>query len=191
MSKIDERIIWVDVETNGLDQNLHKLLQVAAVITDGDYNIISESFEEKVFYSKEEVSELFDQAIPYVQKMHTDTGLWDSIPVKGKNIDIVDSELHNFLIEYVPEKNSARLGGNSITLDRNFLNEFLPKSFNHISYRSYDMTSIDGFFRAHYGDLVPEKPSLPVGQSHDALADIIASIDQAKMLRDFILNLTK
>jgi len=191
MDKIDERIIWIDVETNGLDQNTHKLLQVAAIITDGDYNIISESFEKKIFFSEEDVSDLFAQATPYVQKMHTDTGLWASMPIEGEKLDVVDSDLHNFLMEYVPEKNSARLGGNSITLDRNFLNEFLPKSFNHISYQSYDMTSIDGFFRAHYGDLVPEKPELSVGQSHDALADIIASIDQAKMLRDFILNLTK
>lgn len=191
MSKVNERIIWGDVESNGLDENKCKLLQVAFIVTDGDYNIISETFERKVFYSLEEVSKLYDDAIPYVQNMHTETGLWGDLTDFGVPLEQLDAELYSFLSGYVSEPLEARLGGNSITLDRNFLRKYLPISFSHISYRSYDMTSIDGFFRAHYGDLVPAKPTLPVGLAHNAQDDIIASINQAIMLRDFVKSLEK
>lgn len=171
----NERIIWVDVETSGIDPKECALIQVAAIVTDGHLNEISDPFERKIYYSESEVSKIRSEANEFVQNMHDKNGLWNSLPVEGESLEKVDEDLKNFLAEYT-EYNTARLGGNSITLDRNFLSEFLPNAFEHIHYRSYDLTSISGWFELYDPNYVPfEKNS-----NHEALGDIRASIAEGR-----------
>jgi len=167
----DERIIWIDVETSGIDPKECKLIQVAAIVTDGHLNEISEPFERKIYYSESEVSRIRSEANEFVQNMHDKNGLWNALPIEGESLEKVDKDLRNFLADYT-EPNTARLGGNSITLDRNFLNEFLPNSFAHIHYRSYDLSSVAGWFELYDPNFVP----FVKNSNHEALDDIRASI---------------
>lgn len=181
----EDRIVWIDVETTGIDANKEKLLQVACIITDGNLEELNEGFEAKVFYSVDEVAAMKAGTIPFVREMHEKTGLWDLMPTEG----ITMQELSDSLLDELKRHTSAgksRLGGNSITLDRNFINKNIPDVGNFLSYRSYDMSSVSGWFELY----APEVPLFVKENNHEALDDIRASIAEGKYFMEALRKMT-
>lgn len=182
------RIVWIDVESDGLTPREGcSLLQVASIVTDGELNEISEAFEAKIRYTAEQVTVMRDNAVPFVRDMHDATNLWGALIAEGERASVVDFKLHRFLREAGVEENKSRLAGNSITLDREFLAAFLPKTYGHLFYRNYDMTSVAGFLELYR----PEIPQFVKAKSHDALDDIRESIAEARHYRDALRRLVQ
>lgn len=181
----DEMILWTDTETTGLTPwEGHKLLQVAAVITDTDLNVVSDEFERVVFYDQDEAARLRDAvAGDFVREMHSKTGLWDRLP-DGTPIGQVDDELFAFVSEFAPQPKQARLAGNSIRLDLNFSEFGLPRTYAHLHYRSIDVSAL-AYVTETWG-LTPghfEKK-----KSHDALDDIRESIAELRWIKDHLMG---
>lgn len=174
-------ITWIDTETGGLDEGKDNLYEVAALVTDRNLNILDPNgFQMVVHYPKEKVAALRSAAFPVVQEMHDKTGLWDRLP-SGSPLEEVDAKLHEYVSQF-SEPGVSWLGGNSITLDRNFLRANLPQSFGHLSYRSFDVTTIAGVAKAWYG-LTYEKQLL-----HSAFSDITESIAELRFYRENIFK---
>lgn len=178
------KIVWLDVECTGLDAQSQRLLEVACLVTDSDLNILDETgYQTAIFYSADELKAVKSLANEYVQNMHSATGLWDRL-ASGKPMEQVDQELSSYIKKFVPEVKQAWLGGNSITLDRNFINKNLPTVGEHLHYRSVDVTSWAGPAAWWYG-FSHEKKTL-----HEAFSDIKESIEELRAIRDNI-TLTK
>jgi oligoribonuclease len=174
-------ITWIDVETSGLDENTEHLFEVAALVTDRNLNILDPNgFNMTIRYSPEEVAAIYETSDPYVQNMHKVTGLWEKLP-NGTPLAEVDDKLHEYISQFATPKTSW-LGGNSITLDRNFLRVNLPQSFGYLSYRSFDVTTVSGLAKAWYG-LNYEKKLL-----HAAFSDIMESIEELRFYRENIFK---
>lgn len=172
-----ERIVWLDVESDGLDPYQgHRLLQLACVVTDRDLQEINDGFMEKIFYSRNESIAMRADADPFVKKMHDRNGLWRSLPTEGVSLAIAEEKLLQELNQCGVKRSSARVGGNSITLDRNFLRVYMPQLTSWLHYRSYDMTSIAGFFQLFRPDVKPFVKS----ETHDALEDIRQCLEEAR-----------
>lgn len=170
-------IAWTDVETTGLEPSEgHKLLQIAVIITDREFNELA-VLEEKFRYSEEEVQELKKLSNDFVLDMHQSTGLWDALP-DGVPLDGYDETLLRWLQSVQPEPRRLYFGGNSIFLDRDFMRAFLPKSYSHFHYRSLDMTSVETFHNFTEG-----RPWFEKRKTHNALDDIRESIESAKYQR--------
>lgn len=184
----DRRIAWIDVETTGkTPRDGSRLLQVACIVTDGNFNELDPGFEMKIHFSKEEVAELYATTDPFVQNMHDKTGLWEALPVEGQPREVVEEKLLEYLKLYISEPVSAKLAGNSITLDRNFLEAELPEAFEYLHYRSYDMSSIE----EHYKLDAPSIPIFDKKYTHEALEDIRESIAQARYYSAILRTLVK
>lgn len=178
-------IAWIDVEATGLNPYLtgEKLLQVACYVTDPDLNILDEvGFEMPVFYSEQEVHSLYENTSKYVQNMHDSTGLWGRLSTEGVPLEDVDRKLVEYVSQFYPNPRTAWLGGNSISLDRNFLTAYLPETDSHLHYRSVDVTSWAGPVGAWTGFLYEKK------RTHDAKDDIMESIEELKAIRNLIFN---
>ena len=176
------RIAWIDVESTGIDASKQKLLQVACLVTDGELNLLDdEGFSAEIFYASNEVAALKSNVDDYVLNMHTQTGLWDKLPY-GRPLAEVDSELKKYLAQFVGEK-EAYLGGNSITLDRNFINAYLPVSGDYLHYRSIDVSTIAILAEEWYHGLSYEKKYL-----HDAKSDILESLEQLRFFRNTVFK---
>lgn len=174
------RIIWGDVETNGVNAfEGDVLLEVAFLVTDGDLNILDENgYQAVVQWSPEHVNRIKAATSDYVLEMHEKTGLWDRLPF-GKPRHQIDSEAVSYLREFVPEAKTARFAGNSITLDRNFMQANLPETFEHIHYRSFDVSTVAGLAQMWGGDEIQyQKKTL-----HSAFSDITESIEELRYLR--------
>lgn len=187
MVDVNKRILWLDVETTGVDAQVDSLLQVACIVTDSALNILHDKgFERKVFYSADQVEKLKSLTDDYVVNMHESTGLWSSLPVDGVSLSRISDELCGYIDTWVDSSYKARLGGNSITLDRNFIEVNLPDVFSRLNYRSYDMSSVGGFF-----DLfVPDVKKFEKKGTHDALDDIRESIAEAQYYAKFLKKIS-
>lgn len=176
-----EKILWVDVETTGLVAREERLLQVAALVTDVQGNLLSDEFCEVVYQG--DAQQLRESANDVVRNMHDQTGLWNKLG-QGLAVDIVDALLLDFVKEHAPEPRQARLGGNSVALDMDFAREYLPLTHSHLHYRVIDVSSLayaldswgvtGGYF---------EKK-----KTHDALDDIRESLEEYKWLQNRVLN---
>lgn len=174
----------IDTETTGTEvADGEVLLQIAAYVTDDHYNLLEPEGVEFVFrFTEEEAAVLRDRAIPIVKEMHDNTSLWGRL----SGADTVTYEEGDALLaEYLSSFNQEKLYmlGNSITLDRNFMQAFLPKSFALLHYRSLDVTSVRLFMEEKYGEEVANYKSPSAKVAHEARADILASLKQIRFYR--------
>lgn len=176
----EELILWCDFETNGLVARSDYPLEIAAIITDLDYNIVSREFHHVIQYSREEVAAIKEQTNEYVTQMHETNGLWDNLP-NGTPKEEVAQLLLEFVREYAPEPRQARLGGNSCTLDINFLEYHFNETYEHLHYRILDISSLAYLLNVKHG-----VPIFPKKLTHRALDDIKESIAEAKYLDNAI-----
>lgn len=176
-------LAWIDVETSDLDPHAPSalLLQVACLVTDLDLNVLDDSgFESLIHHSDDALARARQAAEPFVQEMHDDTGLWQACadPTRARSRTQVEVELATYIKGFAPAPRTARLAGNSVRLDLNFLDRFLPDVTAHLHYRMLDVSSIAG--AAHWwGGVDP----FPKQRAHTAMADIRESLAEMRYLR--------
>lgn len=173
-------IAWIDVETNGLDAHKNRLLEIAVVITDPELNILHEDgYHAIVHYDEAIWRGMRAHSNAYVQEMHDQTGLWQKLSgPKSKPLSMIDAELFKYLRWY-GRKGQMPLGGNSPRLDLNFMEQWLPKSYAHISYQMRDVTTVAKLAQAWY----PGLPEFRKLSDHTASLDIRESIRELKHYR--------
>src|SRR5699024_2696342 len=128
-------------------------------------------------YSESEAAALRDGANEFVRAMHDRTGLWDKLPA-GTPLEELDSKFAEFLERFEGET-KPRLGGNSIRLDLNFVEAFMPQSYSKLHYRSVDMSALQWTSTEWYGT-----PEFEKSKAHTAYDDIRESIAQAEYLKN-------
>lgn len=164
-------LAWTDVETTGLNPKDHFLLEIALVVTDAHLNVLGE-FQSVVQHTPE----VRNFADDYVKRMHDKTGLWDRL-VSGEPLWQIDDELTNYISQFAEPK-EARMAGNSVRLDMNFTEKYLPNFYNHLHYRTLDVSTLK--FEAAQ-QWIPEYEKK---QTHAAYDDIRESIAELKYLRE-------
>jgi oligoribonuclease len=171
-------LAWIDVETTGLDPHFNELLEIACILTDVQLRPLAEPFHRVLQYDERQTALIKEYGTSdFVLDMHEKTGLWDKLK-GGTPRPLVDEQLLDYIKSVAPEKRQARVVGNSVRLDLNFLEQYLPKSYEHLHYRSVDVTGFE-FLLASWGLASTEKAE----PEHTAIGDITASIVQLHSLK--------
>lgn len=174
-----EYLIWLDVETTGVDIETALTLEIGGIITNMAGDIIGESYSSLV--DSGNFQQLFDSSHDDVKRMHEDNGLWlDLWDKKKKNITKVDEELCQWLDNNITNINDSILyfAGNSITLDRNIIKRDFPLFYKKISHRSMDVTSLSLYLKSKE----PYDFSIQFNKTshHRALSDCYLSLKEYK-----------
>lgn len=191
-------LAWVDVETTDLNpwvgpdfpgsgiEESHaargRLLEIAIQVTDLDLNVLDgEGLSFVVAYSAEQAVDLRQGASEFVREMHDKTGLWGRIadPNQSTPLDQIDKLLTEHLQQYAPEPRTARVAGNSVRLDLNYLEANVPNLYRHAHYRMLDVSSWAGPAQ-WWCDIKPMTKKL----AHTATGDIRESIAEMRYLRN-------
>ncbi len=162
----------------GLDPARNVIVEIATIITDDHLEIVAEG-PDLVVHQPDEHLALME---PIVVEMHTKSGLLDAIRTSTVTLDEAGAATLAFIKEWVPEPRKVPLCGNSIGMDRRFLDAYLPDIEHWLHYRSIDVSSIKELVRRWYPGLNNTRP-FKVG-THRALDDIRESVAELRFYRD-------
>lgn len=182
MEKREDLLIWIDLETTGLDradnmlgvQN-HKIIEVGVMITDFDYNPVDEGFEIIIHHSLETLESKMND---YVKNMHTESGLIDKIVKSPFSLQMAEGMIIDYIDKFNIKHGVSPICGNNVSFDKNFIDAQMPKLGNVFHYRKIDVSSIKEIASRKY----PEVAKLINKQmKHRGLDDIKESIEELKI----------
>jgi len=206
-------LVWLDLETTGLNEFQDTILEIACIVTDDELNEHA-SFERTVYFPDgkhlaelpEETAIQFAQGQlidPYVVKMHRKNGLWDACAEATDTLESVDLAFAKFLREnsvrqvqvtdeqgnITLKEDKPQLAGSTISFDRAFMKSQLPKALDMLHYRNLDVSSFNEVARRWWKDLHKTRPNAGRAKedaAHRGMADIKESI---QVLKYYLNNL--
>jgi oligoribonuclease len=173
---MNDRLVWIDCEMTGLSLTDDALVEVAALVTDFELNVLGEGIDVLV----KPPQEALDQMIDLVRDMHTSSGLLTELDSGGTLAEAEDAVL-TYIRQFVPEPRKAPLAGNSVGTDRGFLARDMPTLETYLHYRIIDVSSIKELSRRWYPRAYFASPQKR--GNHRALADIQESIEELRYYR--------
>jgi oligoribonuclease len=175
------RLIWVDLEMTGLKPNADRILEVALVITDHALQTVAQA-PVYVIHQNDAVLDAMDS---WNQSTHGRSGLIDKVRSSTATEAEVEASALAFVREHVPPRVSP-MCGNTICQDRRFLARFMPTLEDWFHYRNLDVSTLKELVRRWKPELMK---GIPKEGKHEALADILESIDELRYYRDNFLKL--
>lgn len=174
------KLLWIDLEMTGLNHHEDVILEIAAEVTDFNFNPLTQ-YETSISYPKNKVIRLLDNN-PW----------WTDYPVnrqyfidqlsKGQELEVAEQDLIAIVKEYF-ENEPAILAGNSIHSDRKFIGQYWPEFNKLLHYRMLDVSSWKIVMQGKYHQEYQKD------NRHRALDDIHASIDELKYYLDLLQNI--
>jgi oligoribonuclease len=170
--------VWIDCEMTGLDLRADALIEIAALVTDSELNILGDGVDVVIHASDEQLANMPD----VVREMHAKSGLTDEVRRAEVSLAEAEKMVLDYVREHVPEPGTAPLAGNSIATDRGFIARDMPALDGHLHYRMVDVSSVKELCRRWYPRIYFAQPGK--GLAHRALADIKESIRELAYYRE-------
>lgn len=163
------KLLWMDLEMTGLDPGEDRILEVAVIATDWDFQEIA------TYTATKKVG-------PTLMKRRMVGEFWDKFPVvretlvaqnlSGKNGRTVENELLEFIDTHFDAEKPVLLAGNSIHQDRKFIANEWPRLDTRLHYRMLDVSAWKVVFEGKF------KKKFAKPEAHRALEDIRGSIEE-------------
>lgn len=181
------KLIWLDIETTGLDPNKDVILEIAVAEADLEHPFELKHVYEAVlaFPHPNFLGGRHLETMPEaVYEMHTKNGLWDETCKSFYGAERVQYELLD-LVPWVEDYSERPvLAGSSVHFDHAFLHAHMPDLAARFSHRHYDVSAIKLFARSM------GMTKIPKAEAHRAKADIIESAAHAKLVAEWFATLT-
>ena len=174
---VREELVWIDCEMTGLDLKSDKLIEIAALVTDADLNVLGEGIDVVIHADPADLSGMVD----VVAKMHSKSGLDKEVLASSIDLATAETMVLDYIRSHVKQPNTAPLCGNSIATDRGFIARDMPTLDEFLHYRMIDVSSIKELCRRWYPRIYFGQPEK--GLAHRALADIHESIQELRYYR--------
>jgi oligoribonuclease len=157
-------LVWVDMEMTGLDPDNDRVIEIAAIVTDAELNILAEG---PVF------------------AIHQSDEVIDKVKASTVTEDEASAQMISFLRQYVPAGKSP-MCGNSICQDRRFMARHMSQLEQFFHYRNVDVSTIKELCRRWKPELIN---GFKKHQMHTALADIRESVEELRYYREHFIKL--
>jgi oligoribonuclease len=174
----DNRLVWLDLEMTGLDVEKHVIVEIACIVTDADLVALDDGIDLVVHQDGDALTRMDD----FVRKMHTKSGLLPLIEASTVSVTDAQARVLEYVRGYVPAPGVAPLCGNSIGVDRRFLDHQMRELDGYLHYRCIDVSSVKELCRRWYPAIYSKRPSK--AEAHRALDDIRESIAELRYYRE-------
>ncbi|MFJ9613170.1 oligoribonuclease [Streptomyces noursei] len=176
---MNDRMVWIDCEMTGLSLASDALIEVAALVTDSELNVLGDGVDVVIRPPAEALTTMPE----VVRQMHTASGLLAELD-SGTTLEAAEAQVLDYIKQHVPEPRKAPLCGNSVGTDRGFLLRDMPTLESYLHYRIVDVSSVKElarrwFPRAYFNS--PDKNG-----NHRALSDIRESIAELRYYREAV-----
>lgn len=165
------RILWVDLEMTGLDPRHDRIVEVAAIVTDWDFQEIA-TYEavKKVgprLMASRMVGDFWEENSAVRQALLEQNA-------SGKSGRTVENELLAFVDEHIGKDGKVLLAGNSIHQDRRFIEVEWQRLNDRLHYRMLDVSAWKVVFEGKF------RKKFAKAEAHRALEDIRGSIEELR-----------
>ncbi|WP_026189642.1 oligoribonuclease [Salinispora mooreana] len=174
---VADLLVWIDCEMTGLDLGGDKLIEVAALVTDPDLNVLGEGVDVVIHADEAALGKMPE----IVATMHAKSGLTEEVRRSTVGLAEAEEMVLDYITSHVKDPRTAPLCGNSIATDRGFIARDMPRLDNHLHYRMIDVSSIKELCRRWYPRVYFSQPQK--GLAHRALADVRESIRELEYYR--------
>jgi oligoribonuclease len=179
-SKMDW-LLWVDIETTGLDLDTDVILQLACLLTNFDAS--NHTFiKEYTIACDAQTLTLMDE---WCTKTHTESGLYKAALDSTTTIEQAESNIIAALNCSISLHDKLYIAGNSVHFDKKFIDKYLPTLSSRLSHKIVDISSI-GLLCKNFADLLYTRRPLKK-YDHTALSDILESIEEYKYYKTYFL----
>ncbi len=173
---MNDRLVWIDCEMTGLDLGDDALIEVAALVTDFELNVLGDGIDVLVKPPVEAIEQMDD----FVRTMHTTSGLLEELS-GGLTLVEAEEQVLAYIRSQCPDGSRPPLAGNTVATDRAFLARDMPALESFLHYRIVDVSSIKELARRWYPRAYFAAPAK--SGNHRALADIQESIEELRYYR--------
>jgi oligoribonuclease len=160
----------------GLSLQHDALIEVAALVTDFDLNVLGDGVDIVI----KPPTEALEQMDDFVRDMHISSGLLAELD-RGVSVAEAEQLVLDYIKQHCPEGSRPPLAGNTIGTDRMFLARDMPALETFLHYRVVDVSSIKELSRRWYPRAYFAAPAKH--GNHRALADITESIEELRYYR--------
>ena len=174
-------LLWIDIETTGLDPVNDHILEVAWRVTNDSLIPWSVTKTHIIRPTKETWRAM--QQSPFVMDMHIESGLLSDIDKFDHQLLLEDVEQEIINDISIVANEDWMVAGSSVHFDLGFLREHMPRLSNMLSHRIYDTTTLKTLFKSvgHLDVIGNDAP-------HRAAFDIDNSLRYAWMYRDILTD---
>ncbi len=176
MPKSLDNLVWIDLETTGLDPDSRVILEIACLVTDRDLNELGDGIDLVVHQEGHAIGQLD----PWCVKQHAASGLLEASRASRTSL----AEAETATLAYVKRhclSGKAPLAGNSVCFDRRFLIQHMPKLEATLHYRNVDVSSIKELARRWRPSVIAKQTKQ---SRHRALDDLRESITELRLYRE-------
>ena len=181
MKQRSDYLVWLDLEMTGLDPKSCTILEIGAVVTDNDLEVVEKGpmiaihHSDKVLCSMEAWSRYH----------HRKSGLTEDCRASKVSLRKAEQAVLHF-IQKRCKKKTAPLCGNTIWQDRRFLVKYMPQLEQYLHYRTIDVSSLKELVGRWYsGDhAMPREKN----NTHRVSDDIRESIDELRHYRKAVFK---
>lgn len=175
------RMVWIDCEMTGLDPDSDALIEVAALVTDSQLNILGDGVDVVI----RPPAQALQRMGSFVERMHRSSGLLEELDA-GLEMSEAEARVLDYVRAWVPEAGAAPLAGNSVHADRAFLRRDMPALTGHLHYRLIDVSTLKELARRWRPEAVETAPKKT--GNHRAMGDIRDSIAELRHYRESMLR---
>lgn len=178
------KLLWLDLETTGLDPRQDDVLELACAIADLSTPFDITPTEPGSFLLGYRWSPQYWD--PFVREMHTKNGLIADLELSGKNCRSareVEAKLLTMVPDEADREEKTVLAGSTISFDLEFLRNTMPTLAKRLSHRVYDVSAVKLFCRSL------GMPKIPKQEAHRAAADVLESIAHARLCAEWLKKL--
>ena len=169
------KLLWVDLEMTGLEPKKDRILEVAAIATNMELEILAEftavvKVDEKVIKERM-VGEFWEKNKKSYEGLVSQNA-------SGRPIREVEKDLLEFIDKHFGK--TVYLAGNSIHQDQKFIEREMPALNQRLHYRMLDVSA----WKIYFENALGKKFMKP--EMHRALDDIKGSIEELKWYLTFL-----
>lgn len=176
----NDSFVWIDLEMTGLDVTKERILQVACIITDTNLNQKHEGIDLIIHQPNELLNSMND----WCKTTFAKTGLTKAVQNSKLSESEAEKKLYDYIKTYTEEEGTRYLAGNTVYMDRRFIEVYMPSVHSLLHYRIIDVSTIKELCRHWY----PTKFSSLCNKKlvHKAFDDIKESIEELQQYKNHI-----